>query len=178
MKRFLLCLLPILTLCGCASDWYLDPTHFIVRDLSYNKVEIIYQRTPDAPRYRIDMRQRGIVTLTEGRSVAIGDAFDVNTNDPNFTDVRTAKTTMTPELFCISLQSLVDAGLMEREDPDAYEEAMLASDNETDPKKKLPKVLIYANLNGSVIQKFTSNKDLITEVELQLYRYRRAFTTR
>ncbi len=177
MKRIrTLLILPLLALCGCASDWYLDEEYFKVRDLTHNQVEIIYQRTPTSPRYRCDMRQRGMITLVEGKSVTIGDAFDVNTDDPNFSDVRTTKTTMTPDLFRLTLQSLVDVGLLERENPETYEEEMRKALASKDPKDHLPKVFIYAKINSSVIQKYTSNRDLITEIELQLYRYRRSFS--
>lgn len=178
MRKLAVSLAVSLLTLGCASDWYLPEEHFRVRDSALNRVQIIYQKTPDSPRIRCDMSDRGMVTVLVGRSVTVGDDFNIEHQDPDFADVRKVTTRMTPELFLLSLQALVDAGLLEREEPDAYlskaEEAADAGNPLPDP----PKVLVRANINSVKTERFTFNEDLIAEIEMQLYRYRRAASER
>lgn len=175
MKKILTALLLPLFSLGCASDWYMPEEHFTVRDSGLNRVQIVYQKTPDSPRMRCDMSDRGMVTLLVGHSVTVGDDFNIEYQDRHFSDVQKISTRMSPELFLISLQSLVDAGLLEREDPDDATAKVEKAEAENKP---LPKVLVRANINGIKTERFTFNENLIFEIEMQLYRYRRAAVSR
>ncbi len=160
MKRcFLIVLLPLLLLTGCASDWYMPAEKFQVERSRLNWVQILYQAQEDAPRIRCDMRNDGMITILEGRSVTVGDDFNIDYEKATFGDVRKYHYTMPPDLFRETLQVLVDSGLLERKTPD-----------EDDPV--YPKVLIKANINHHKIDKFTADPDLIAEIRTQLFQFK------
>lgn len=144
---------------GCAAYWYKDNDGFVVRDSRLNWVEIYYQEAPDKPRIRCSMSDNGQITILEGHSVTVGDDFNIDYEDRNFGDVRKYHYTMDRHMFRETLQVLVDLGLVKLEAPD-----------EDDPV--YPKVMVNSNINGRTMKKFTTNKDLITEIRIQLFQFK------
>ena len=163
MKRFCSCLcLFLLALgvgCGCSAYWYRSPEKFTVKNSRLNWVQIYYQASEDAPRVRCDMTNNGQVTILEGRSVTVGDDFNIEYEKKDFGDVRKYYYSMRPEMFDMTLQLLVDSGLLVREKPD--EDAPL-----------YPKVLVKANINHVKQDKFTYNELLISEIRTLLFQYK------
>lgn len=144
---------------GCSAYWYKDNARFIVQDSRLNWVEIYYQEAEDKPRVRCYMGDNGQVTILEGHSVTVGDDFNIDYEDRNFGDVRKYHYTMDRHMFRETLQILVDQGLVKLETPD--EKAPL-----------YPKVMVNSNINGRTMKKFTTNKDLITEIRIQLFQFK------
>ena len=163
MKRFYSCLcLFLLALgvgCGCSAYWYRSPEKFTVKNSRLNWVQIYYQASEDAPRVRCDMTNNGQVAILEGRSVTVGDDFNIEYEKKDFGDVRKYYYSMRPEMFDMTLQLLVDSGLLVREKPD--EDAPL-----------YPKVLVKANINHVKQDKFTYNELLISEIRTLLFQYK------
>lgn len=162
MKRVIVPLMTLMVVCaGCASDWYLKPEKFQVKNDRLNKVEIRYQATEESPRIRCEMKNNGYVQILEGHSVTVGDDFNIEYDKPTFGDVRKYTYSMDPEMFRDTLQLLVDAGLLERVEMD-----------EDDPV--YPKVLVRAMINGAWIEKFTADPKLIAEIRMLLTQFKRA----
>ena len=163
MKRFYSCLcLFLLALgvgCGCSAYWYRSPEKFTVKNSRLNWVQIYYQASEDAPRVRCDMTNNGQVAILEGRSVTVGDDFNIEYEKKDFGDMRKYYYSMRPEMFDMTLQLLVDSGLLVREKPD--KDAPL-----------YPKVLVKANINHVKQDKFTYNELLISEIRTLLFQYK------
>ena len=102
------------------------------------------------------MTNNGQITILEGHSVTVGDDFNIEYHKKSFGDVRKYYYSMPPEMFNMTLQSLIDAGMMEREKL-----------KEDDPM--YPKVMIKANINHVKQQKFTVNERLINEIRTLLF---------
>lgn len=145
--------------CGCSPYWYMDNEGFTVQESRLNWVEIYYQEAEDKPRIRCSMRDNGQITVLEGRSVTVGDDFNINYEDKNFGDVRKYQYTMDRRMFRETLQVLVDMGILKLEAPD--EDAPL-----------YPKVMVNSNINSRTMKKFTTNQDLITEIKIQLFQFK------
>ena len=160
MKRLFPCLLllPLLALCACSPYWYKLPETFTVQPSGLNYVQIYYQSAEDAPRIRCDLRNAQAIVRV-GRSVTVGDDFNIEYEDRHFQDDRKIHYSMTPQFFTDALQALVDAGLFKEEKP-----------NKDSPI--YPKVLVKANVNHHVIDKFTFDEALIEEIRSQLFQYR------
>jgi hypothetical protein len=148
---------------GCAPYWYRSPEKFTVKNSRLNWVQIFYQASEDAPRVRCDMTNNGQIAILEGHSVTVGDDFNIEYDKKEFGDVRKYYYSMRPEMFDMTLQLLVDAGLLEREKPD--EDAPL-----------YPKVLVKANINHVKQDKFTYNELLISEIRTLLFQYKMSGT--
>lgn len=163
MKRFCSCLFLFLLALGvgsgCSAYWYRSPEKFTVKNSRLNWVQIYYQASEDAPRVRCDMTNNGQVTILEGRSVTVGDDFNIEYEKKDFGDLRKYYYSMRPEMFDMTLQLLVDSGLLVREKPD--EDAPL-----------YPKVLVKANINHVKQDKFTYNELLISEIRTLLFQYK------
>lgn len=160
MKLFMFCLILLsLFTTGCSAYWYKDNKRFIVQESRLNWVEIYYQEAADKPRIRCYMSDNGQVTILEGHSVTVGDDFNIDYEDKNFGDVRKYHYTMNRHMFRETLQLLVDQGLVKLETP-----------NEDDPI--YPKVMVNSNINGRTMKKFTTDKDLITEIRIQLFQFK------
>ena len=163
MKRFYSCLFLFLLILGvgngCSAYWYRSPEKFTVKNSRLNWVQIYYQASEDAPRVRCDMTNNGQVTILEGRSVTVGDDFNIEYEKKDFGDVRKYYYSMRPEMFDMTLQLVVDSGLLVREKPDA--DAPL-----------YPKVLVKANINHVKQDKFTYNELLISEIRTLLFQYK------
>ncbi|MEG1479434.1 MAG: hypothetical protein RSD41_00285 [Kiritimatiellia bacterium] len=167
MRKVIFFLLPVLLLCGCASDWYQSPERITVKDSGLNWVQIYYQATSQSPRIRCDLRDRGSVTVLEGKSVTVGDDFNIDYQNKDFQDVQKYQYQMSPDDFVTTLQALVNSNLLEREKNTKEDEAKLEKD-------EIAKVLVRANINHCRIDKFTFDRDLILEIEMQLFRYKRS----
>ncbi len=161
MKTLLLLLatLPLLLLTACSPDWYMHDEHIQVQASNLNWVQIYYQATETSPRIRCDMRNAGQIIVLEGKSVTVGDDFNIDTSDPNFGDVRKYHYTMPPDMFRDTLQHLVNVGLLERTEP-----------KEDDPI--YPKVMIYTNIDHTIVKKFTTDPELIAEIRSLLFRFK------
>lgn len=161
---FTLCMF-LLLLCGagCSMYWYKSPEEFTVQDSRLNWVRIYYQASETAPRIRCDMTNNGHVTLLEGHSVTVGDDFNIEYHKKDFGDVRKYSCTLSPEMFNATLQVLVDAGMMKVEKLD-------------DDAPLYPKVLIKANINHVVQDKFTCKEALIDEIRTLLFQYKMSGT--
>ncbi len=158
---FLLVALSIVWMTGCSPDWYMHDEHFEVQNSNLNWVQIYYQATESSPRVRCDMRNGGQVVILEGKSVTVGDDFNIDYANPNFGDVRKYHYTMPADMYRDTLQHLVNVGLLERNEP-----------KEDDPL--YPKVLIYTNIDHNVTKKFTSDPELIAEIRSLLFRFKMA----
>jgi hypothetical protein len=160
MKRYLLLLGLTLSLLfsgwGCSAYWYRSPEKFVVSNSRLNWVHIYYQATEKAPRVRCEMSDNGQIMILEGHSVTVGDNFNIEYHKKEFGDVRKYYYSMDPEMFRMTLQMLVDAGLMEREEL-----------KEDDPA--YPKVMIKANINHVKQDKFTVNEALVDEIRTLLF---------
>lgn len=143
---------------GCSPYWYKLPENFVVQPSGLNYVQIYFQASEDAPRIRCDLRN-GQAIIRVGHSVTVGDDFNIEYEDRNFRDDRKIHYSMTPEYFSDALQSLVDAGLFKEEKP-------------SKDAPVYPKVLVKANVNHHVIDKFTYDETLIAEIQSQLFQYR------
>jgi len=164
MNRLAWILVPALCLAcvACGPYWYRHPELFTVASSHLNYVQIYCQASENAPRQRCDLRDNGQVIFREGRSVSVGDDFNIEYKDRHFTDDRTTYFNMDLTLFNASLQALVDAGLfMEEEKPE-------------DDTPVYPKILVKANINHHVIDKFTFHEPLVAEIRAQLFQYRMA----
>lgn len=159
LSRVVLLALALLPLAACSPYWYKLPEKFTVQDSRLNWVQIFYQASESAPRVRCDMRDSGMITILEGKSVTVGDDFNIEYAKPNFGDVRKYYYKMDPEMFRQTLQLLVDAGLLKEE-----------KIKEGDPV--YPKVLVRGNVNHRVVEKFTVNPDLIAEIRTQLFQFK------
>ncbi len=160
-RRLFLPLLPLVaTVLGCASDWYKLPDRFTVQSSSLNYVQIFFQESEDAPRIRCDLRNNQAIVRV-GRSVTVGDDFNIEHEHRDFQDDRKVHYSMTQAHFNDTLQTLIDLGLFNEESAD-------------EDSPVYPKVLLKANINHHVIDKFTFNELLIDEIRMQLFRYRMA----
>lgn len=162
MKRRLflsLCLLALCACTACSPYWYKKPDRFLVQNSRLNWAQIFYQASESAPRVRCDLRDNGLITILEGKSVTVGDDFNIEYDKPDFGDVRKYYYQMDPDFFRQTLQLLVDTGLMEEEEIE-----------EGDPV--YPKVLVRGNINHHVFQKFTVDPDLIAEIRSQLFQFK------
>lgn len=153
-----LLLLPLLACAACSPYWYKQPEVFTVAPSGLNYVQIYYQAAEDAPRIRCDLRN-GQAIVRVGRSVTVGDDFNIEYEDRHFQDDRKIHYTMSAPFFTAALQALVDVGLFKEEKPD--KDAPI-----------YPKVLVKANVNHHVIDKFTFDEALIAEIRSQLFQYR------
>ena len=161
MKRLVLLLLcPLLLAMGaCSPYWYEPNPQFVVQDSRLNWVQIIYQSAENAPRVRCNYDNSGVITVLEGRSVTVGDDFNIEYEKADFGDVRKYRYTMQKAMFRESLQALVDAGLMKEEKA-----------NEETPM--YPKILVRANINHHKIEKFVFNETLAAEIRTQLFQFK------
>ena len=160
MRLLLLALLPLFALTGCSPYWYKHPEEFQVVDSRLSWLQIYYQAGPEAPRVRCDMRNEGQITILEGKSVTVGDDFNIDYAAPSFGDVRKYYYQMDPTLFRQTLQLLVDTGLFKEEgEPD-------------DDTPLYPKVLVRANINHKKVEKFTYDEALINEIRSQLFQFK------
>ncbi len=158
MKRCLALFSLLAAVLGCSPYWYKQPETFAVAPSGLNYVQIYFQSAEDAPRIRCDLRNNQAIVRV-GRSVTVGDDFNIEYEDRNFQDDRKIHYTMTPQYFTDALQALVDAGLFK--DEKRPRDAPL-----------YPKVLVKANVNHHVIDKFTFDEALIAEIRSQLFQYR------
>lgn len=160
MKQLLFSFVLLLTLLfsgwGCSPYWYRSPEKFAVASDRLNWVHIYYQEAENRPRIRCEMTNNGQITILEGHSVTVGDDFNIEYHKKSFGDVRKYYYSMPPEMFNMTLQSLIDAGMMEREK--LKEDAPM-----------YPKVMIKANINHVKQQKFTVNERLIDEIRTLLF---------
>ncbi len=150
----------LFTTWGCAHDWYKQPEKFKVQPSRLNWVSIYYQASAKTPRIRCEMSDNGQkITILEGHSVTVGDDFNIGYQKSTFSDVKKYYYSMPPEMFQMTLQTLIDVGLMEREEPD--EDTPL-----------YPKVMIKANINHKRMDKFTFKQELIDEIRTLLFQYK------
>lgn len=148
---------------GCSPYWYKSPEKFTVRNTRFNKVEIRYQASEEAPRIRCEMKNNGYIQVLEGHSVTVGDDFNIEYDKPTFSDVRKYTYSMSPEMFRETLQVLVNAGLLE--------------DNPADEDDPIyPKVLVCADINSSRIEKFTADPELIATIRMFLSQFKMSGT--
>lgn len=162
MKRLfaLLPLLSLLIVCACSPYWYRQLETFTVTPSGLNYVQIYYQADEAAPRIRCDLRDSQAIVRV-GQSVTVGDDFNIEYEDRHFQDDRKIHYSMGPQFFTDALQALVDAGLFKEE-------------KRAKGAPLYPKVLVKANVNHHVIDKFTFDETLIAEIRSQLFQYRMA----
>lgn len=162
MKRRLILSFALCALCACTACspyWYKKPDRFVVQSSRLNWAQIFYQASENAPRVRCDLRDNGQITILEGKSVTVGDDFNIEYHKPDFGDVRKYYYQMDAEFFRETLQLLVDTGLMDEEE--IGEEAPV-----------YPKVMVRGNINHHVFEKFTVDPDLIAEIRAQLFQFK------
>ncbi len=157
----LLSLFALVCCTGCNAYWYRSAEKFTVQESNMNWVQIYYQASESSPRMRCDMRNNGQIILLEGNSVTVGDDFNIDYKAANFGDVRKYHYTMPPEMYTDTLQALVNVGLLEHKTPE-----------EGDPV--YPKVMILANIDHTVMKRFTTNPELIAEIRSLLFRFKMA----
>lgn len=165
-KHLLIALLSLLFLCtgvGCSAYWYRLPEKFEVQNSRLNWVNIYYQADEDAPRIRCEMSDSGQIMILEGHSVTVGDDFNIEYHKRDFRDIRKYYYSMDPEMFRVTLQMLVDNGLLIREKLD-------------EDSPVYPKVMIKANINHTTVDKFTVKEDLIAEIRSLLFQYKMSGT--
>lgn len=158
-KRLFIALLALITLLfggGCSAYWYRSPEVFTVQNSRLNWVHIYYQENEKAPRVRCEMSDNGQITILEGHSVTVGDNFNIEYHKKEFGDVRKYYYSMPPEMFRMTLQVLVNAGLMTVEK--AKKDDLM-----------YPKVMIKANINHVKQDKFTFKEELISEIRTLLF---------
>lgn len=161
MKRLALLLLCplLLSVVACSPYWYEPATQFVVEDSRLNWVQIFYQSAENAPRVRCNYDNSGVITVLEGRSVTVGDDFNIEYEKATFGDVRKYTYTMQKTMFRESLQALVDAGLMKEEKP-------------SEETPMYPKILVRANINHHKVEKFVFNEALAAEIRTQLFQFK------
>lgn len=148
---------------GCSAHWYRLPEKFEVKNSRLNWVNIYYQAEESAPRIRCEMSDSGQIMILEGHSVTVGDDFNIEYHKKDFRDIRKYYYSMDPEMFRVTLQMLVDNGLLVREKLD-------------EDSPVYPKVMIKANINHVTVDKFTVNETLIDEIRSLLFQYKMSGT--
>ena len=97
--------------CGCET--YLFSPYFTVKGSALNWVSIRHYNYKTTPIQRVNVRidGSGMVTVREGSSLLVSNAFAAKSTDDAWSDIRETRITLTAEEIVPLFQMLVDKGL-------------------------------------------------------------------
>jgi hypothetical protein len=141
----LACVIVVLT--GCIWHSGVNEPYFQVESSGLNWVDIRqYETTGMKRRIRLRIDGNGMVSLREGTSALVGNAFAANNKQENWEDIREKRVTLTEDDTKLLMQSLVDAGLFEK-----YEGLPFVDEKPVPSTNDTSFVYVSANINNKTV---------------------------
>lgn len=125
---------------GCGCEHFVFSPYFTVKESGLNWVSIRQYNYKSDPIQRVSVRidGNGLVTVREGSSMLVSNAFAARSSDSQWNDIREDHITLPPEEVLPLFQMLVDKGL--------FKERCKGSNTTTNNSEA---IFVSANIDGN-----------------------------